>query len=141
MPYAPCGYTPRQLRSAYGLTPVVNSGTDGTGATVAIIDAFASPTIFEDASEYARRHDPSHPLLASQFSQVIFKATRKLQGPNQCDASGWYGEETLDVEAVHAIAPGANIVYVGASDCLDVSLDKALNDVVANERAHIVSNS
>ncbi len=87
------------------------------------------------------RHDPTHPLQPSQFSQLIFKATRKLQGPNQCDASGWYGEETLDVEAVHAIAPGASILYVGASDCLDVSLDKALNDVVANERAHIVSNS
>jgi subtilase family serine protease len=60
--YAPCGYTPRQLRSAYGLASVVNGGIDGSGVTVAIIDAFASPTIFEDASEYARRHDPSHPL-------------------------------------------------------------------------------
>ncbi len=53
LPYAPCGYQPPQLRSAYGLDLVVNGGTDGSGATVAIIDAFASPTIFADASEYA----------------------------------------------------------------------------------------
>ena len=39
------------------------------------------------------------------------------------------------------MAPGAHIVYVGGSDCLDVSLDKALNEVVAERLAQIVSNS
>ena len=50
----------------------------------------------------------------------MFPVNPDLEGPDQCDAAGWYGEETLDVEAVHAMAPGANIVYVGGSDCQDV---------------------
>jgi subtilase family serine protease len=141
LPYAPCGYKPAQLRSAYGLAATVDGGHTGASATVAIIDAFASPTIFQDASTYAQRNDPAHPLLASQFSQVIFKPDQKLQGAHQCDASGWYGEETLDVEAVHAMAPGAHIVYVGGGSCEDAALDVALNAVVANHLASIVSNS
>jgi subtilase family serine protease len=139
LPYAPCGLTPPQLRKAYGLSSTVDAGHTGASATVAIIDAYASPTIFEDASRYAALHDSTHPLLASQFSQIL-PTNPTMQGPNQCDASGWYGEETLDVEAVHAMAPGAHILYVGANDCLE-GLDKALNDVIANHRAQIITNS
>jgi subtilase family serine protease len=141
LPYAPCGYTPAQLRSAYGLDQAAKLGTDGKGTTIAIIDAFASPTIYADASEYARRNDPAHPLKASQFSQKIFPANPDLEGPDGCDAAGWYGEETLDVEAAHGLAPGADILYVGGSDCQDLSLDAALNYVVAGHKADIISNS
>jgi subtilase family serine protease len=139
LPYAPCGYTPAQLRSAYGVDQA--KGADGKGTTIAIVDAFASPTIYADASEYARRNDPGHPLLQSQFSQHIFPANPALEPSNQCDAAGWYGEETLDVEAAHGLAPGANILYVGGADCQDMSLDAALNYIVAGHKADIISNS
>ncbi|MFE0028449.1 protease pro-enzyme activation domain-containing protein [Amycolatopsis sp. NPDC059021] len=141
LPYAPCGYTPAQLRSAYGVDQAARFGADGKGTTIAIVDAFASPTIYADASEYAKRNDPEHPLKASQFSQKIFPPTPGSEAPDQCDAAGWYGEETLDVEAAHGLAPGANILYVGGADCQDLSLDQALNYVVADHRADIVSNS
>src|SRR5262249_35838274 len=46
LPYAICGYVGPQFRSAYeGSTSL-----DGTGVTVAITDAFASPTIASDAA-------------------------------------------------------------------------------------------
>ncbi|WP_435154865.1 S53 family peptidase [Amycolatopsis sacchari] len=138
LPYAPCGYTPAQLRSAYGLDKV---GANGSGTTVAIVDAFASPTLYADAAEYARRNDPAHPLLRSQFSEKIFPTNPEMEPPDQCDAAGWYGEQTLDVEAVHAMAPGAKILYVGSSDCQDASLDEALNWIVSNHSADIISNS
>jgi subtilase family serine protease len=141
LPYAPCGYTPPQMRTAYGVGPLVDGGNSGASATVAIIDAFASPTIFQDASTYARRNDPAHPLAQSQFTQLVFKPAQKLANAKQCDATGWYGEETLDVEAVHAMAPGAHILYVGGGDCTDAALDVALNLIVANHLAQIVSNS
>jgi subtilase family serine protease len=141
LPYAPCGYTPPQMRSAYGMASVVASGHTGASATVAIVDAYASPTIFQDASTYAQRNDPAHPLSSSQFSQLVFKPNQKLANAKQCGATGWYGEETLDVEAVHAMAPGARILYVGGGDCTDPGLDVALNAVVAGHLAQIVSNS
>jgi subtilase family serine protease len=140
-PYAPCGYKPGQLRSAYGMDKAVDHGITGEGTTVAIIDAFASPTLFADAQQYAQRNDPSHPLTSGQFSMLTFKTNKAQEPPDKCDAAGWYGEQTLDVEAVHAIAPGADILYVGASDCQDTSLDKALNAVVSGHLAQIVSNS
>jgi subtilase family serine protease len=139
LPYAPCGYTPTQLRSAYGLAPIVDGGDSGQGVTVAIVDAYASPTLLKDAQKYASLNDPSHPLQSSQFSEIVNKPSYVRAAA--CDAPGWFGEQTLDVEAVHAMAPGANILYVGGSDCGDMELDVALNQVVSGNLAQIVSNS
>ncbi|TCO56684.1 S53 family peptidase [Actinocrispum wychmicini] len=141
LPYAPCGYKPGQLRSAYGLDGLATHGIDGRGVTVGIVDAFASPTLFADAAEYAKRNDPAHPLRPSQFRQFVYPPTPGQEDPDVCDAAGWYGEQSLDVEAVHAMAPGANIFYVGGADCQDLSLDKALNRIIARHEADIVSNS
>jgi subtilase family serine protease len=141
LPYAPCGYKPAQLRSAYGIAGAVNKGIDGHGQTVAIIDWYVSPTLYSDAAEYASRNDPGHPLLRSQYSQFVFPPNTALEGPDDCDASDDFGEQTLDVEATHATAPGARILYVGASDCQDSSTDQALNYIVAGRLADVVSNS
>ncbi|HEX5406276.1 MAG TPA: S53 family peptidase [Pseudonocardiaceae bacterium] len=139
--YAPCGYTPGQLRGAYGIAGAVAAGNDGRGTTVAIVDAFGSPTLFQDAAQYASINDPAHPLRAAQFTQQVAPPTPGLEDPNQCDAAGWYGEQTLDVEAVHAMAPGAHILFVGGADCQDLTLDDSLNSIVAAHSANLVSNS
>src|SRR5262249_28591162 len=44
-----CGYSAAQYRGAYGVQNAVNHGDDGRGVNVAIIDAYASPTIEADA--------------------------------------------------------------------------------------------
>ena len=108
MPWTVKGYTPAQIKGAYGI-----SGYDGTGQTVAIIDAYASPTILHDVNEWSiNRGLPT--MTASQLVQVVAPGTyRRPQNPAQ-DPQGWYGEETLDVEAVHGMAPAARIVYVGS---------------------------
>jgi subtilase family serine protease len=141
LPYAPCGYNPSQLRAADGIAGAVSAGIDGHGQTVAIVDAFGSPTLYQDAAQYAKRNDPSHPLQASQYKQDVAPPTPGQEDPSQCDAAGWYGEQSLDVEAVHAMAPGAHILFEGAADCQDDSLDAAVNKVVAGHLANIISNS
>ena len=108
---------------------------------VGIVDAFASRTIFRDAQEYSARNDPTHVLRASQFSQVIPPGIYRVRKGDPCDPQGWYGEETLDVEAVHAMAPGANIVYAGAKSCFDHDIDVALNNLVDGDLVDLVSNS
>src|SRR5713226_2487863 len=106
LPYAPCGYTPQQIRSAYGL-----SG-NGAGQTVAIIDAFASPTIQEDLDTWSGKRG----ISSTRITQVVAPGTyRHPEAGRVQDPQGWYGEETLDVEAVHGMAPGASIVFVGAA--------------------------
>jgi subtilase family serine protease len=136
LPYAPCGYTPQQIKGAYGLASV---SEDGTGQTVAIIDAFAAPTIVQDVNQWSlNRGLPT--FAPNQFTQVVAPGTYHHPESKKQDPQGWYGEETLDVEAVHGMAPGANIVYVGASNAFQ-DLDAALNHVVDSHLAQIVTNS
>jgi subtilase family serine protease len=144
-PYAPCGHTPDQLQGAYGLTGLIAKRFDGRGVTVAITDAYAAPTIVQDAAEYATRHGQA-PLRADQYSQVLppkpfqFGFDDAVHG-DQCGEQGWYGEETLDVEAVHAVAPGANITYVASRSCTNGDFARTLNRVVDRHLADIVTNS
>lgn len=137
-PYVPCGYTPQQLRGAYGTAGAVSAGISGKGQTVAIIDAYDSPTIEDDTNTYSQRHGLP-PVKITRFASAIATNTPEIAGP--IDPQGWAGEETLDVEAVHAMAPDAAIVYEGADSPFNVSLTMALNDVIDNRRAQIVSNS
>jgi subtilase family serine protease len=135
-PFAPCGYAGAQLQGAYGLTSDV---TNGAGVTVAIIDAYASPTIVTDSSTYFSRHGlPA--WTSGQFTQVAAPGTFRRPENLRQDPQGWYGEETLDVEAVHTMAPGAKVVYVSAPNNYQ-DLDAALNHVVSKHLADIVTNS
>jgi len=136
--YVVCGYKPEQLRGAYGIDQALAQGYDGRGATVAVVDAYASPTIAKDAATYATRNDPRHPLRSYQFSQSLPASYNSV---TECGAPGWYGEETLDVEAVHAMAPAANILYAGASSCQDIDLVAAVNSVLDNDLAQVITNS
>ncbi|WP_328539101.1 S53 family peptidase [Streptomyces sp. NBC_00344] len=131
-PYAIKGYTGKQLRSAYSA-----GDKSGKGVTVAITDAYASPTIAADASEYAGKNGDRR-YGRGQLSQVL---PSDYTDTEACGAAGWYGEETLDVEAVHAVAPESDIVYVGAASCNDDALLDSLGKVVDNRLADIVSNS
>jgi subtilase family serine protease len=138
-PFAPCGYNGAQLQTAYGVQTAIAGGYDGAGVTVAIIDAYASPTIESDANTYFTNHGlPT--FTSGQFTQVVPPGVyNRPENPTQ-DPQGWYGEETLDVEAVHTMAPGANIVYVGAPNNYR-DLDAAMNHIVSEHLADIVSNS
>jgi subtilase family serine protease len=87
-PYDICGYTPRQLRGAYHL-----KSETGSGVTVAITDAYGSPTIVSDADTYAVNHG-DQPFGPGQFSQTVTPA--KWTQENACGGpAGWAPEETL----------------------------------------------
>src|SRR5438067_869580 len=134
LPYVPRGYTPQQVKGAYGLA---NTTLDGSGVTVAIIDAYASPTIQQDLNQWSANRG----IVSTNVTQLVAPGTynHPERGLRQ-DPQGWYGEETLDVEAVHGMAPGANIVYVGSPNNFQ-ELDAALNHVVDRHLAQIVTNS
>ncbi|MFF3374572.1 protease pro-enzyme activation domain-containing protein [Streptomyces sp. NPDC002680] len=132
IPYAVEGYTGKQLRAAYG----AGSWT-GKKVRVAITDAYASPYIAGDAATYAAKHGDAA-YRSGQLKQVLPTDYRYTE---ECSAAGWYGEETLDVEAVHAVAPAADITYVGSASCTDDDLLDSLGTIVDKHLADIVSNS
>ena len=133
LPMAPCGYTPSQIRGVYGVS---TSGLQGNGQTVAIIDAYASPTIQQDLDQWSQNRG----LASTRITQVVAPGTMKRPENRRQDPQGWYGEETLDVQAVHGMAPAASIIYVGAPNNYQ-DLDAALNHVVDRHLASIVTNS
>src|SRR5450759_467594 len=59
------GYSPTQLRTAYGLSA-------GPGLTVAIVDAYANPNAAPDLAVYRSKFGldtPTHTLTLAQFNQ------------------------------------------------------------------------
>jgi subtilase family serine protease len=138
LPWLICGYTPAQIDSAYGIDRLRRTGLDGRGQTIAITGAFFSPTIRRDANSFSREF--GLPRLGHRnYREVTAPGTQRFpQDP--AETQSWYIEQALDVEWAHAVAPAANIVYVGAANDAG-GLDQAVNEVVDNHLANVVSNS
>ncbi|MBN9387514.1 MAG: S8/S53 family peptidase [Chloroflexi bacterium] len=135
LPWLVCGYTPPQIRAAYG---VDKTNLTGSGVRVGITDAFASPTIVQDVNLFSAHY--GLPLLdSSNFQQVVVPGTYNFP-ENRYDPQGWYGEESLDVDWVHAMAPGATIVYAGGQNS-NQPLDHALIHLIDNNMVDIITNS
>jgi subtilase family serine protease len=144
------GYTPQQLQGAYGTAAAIKRGLNGAGQKVAVIDAYSSPTITQDADTWSAAHGLPKPSLVINDNALerdqpegptIPTDVPVVGGLNLQDPQGWFGEETLDVEAVHAMAPGATIVFQGALSPENIDLHMAQNKVVSKNEAQIVSNS
>jgi subtilase family serine protease len=114
----PCGYQPSDLQKAYNLRPLYQVGLDGSGETIAIVDAFGSTTVQEDLAAFSARMglQPANLQILGTPSASNFSTDPALLQ--------WAGETTLDVEWAHAIAPGANILLV-------VAPTQSLDDLMA----------
>ena len=120
--YTTGSMTPAQIRTAYGLNPsiTVPSGTgsgtitgDGTGQTIAIVDAYKDSTIASDLATFDSTFGlPDPPSLLT----LNENGGTDLSGVSEATTSGnWVYEIPLDVEWAHAIAPNANIVLFEAN--------------------------
>ena len=100
-------YSPRQIQRAYDLLSLYARGLDGRGRTIVIVDSFGSPTIRHDLRVFDSAFGlPGPPSL--RVLQPVGAVPR--YDPDNQDMVDAAGETTTDVEAAHAIAPGASIV-------------------------------
>jgi len=104
------GYSPQQIRSAYGFDQVSINGVtgDGSGQTIAIIAAYDDPNIASDLHTF----DAKFGLTDPAFQKV--SQTGGSTSGLRTDA-GWSAEISLDVEWAHAMAPKAKILLVEAN--------------------------
>jgi len=99
-------YTPRQLRAAYGIQPLLDRGITGRGQTVVLLEfppsAAGSPLAVTDIRQDLARFDALFGLPSVRLQVVNTLAHA---------ASPWLAspEEVGDTEIVHALAPGAAI--------------------------------
>jgi len=122
----PSVYTPAQISQAYGFSQVVFTTTsgqavqgDGTGQTIAIVDAYSDPNIFSDLNTFDQtftttRNGATNTYYDLYGASSSFLTVATPQGQPATDA-GWSLEITLDVEWAHAMAPGAQILLVEAT--------------------------
>ncbi|HTJ64799.1 MAG TPA: S53 family peptidase [Alphaproteobacteria bacterium] len=135
LPWLICGYTPQQIRQAYRADKVTQTGK---GVRVGIVDTYASPTIVQETNLYSKNHGLP-PLTSANFKQRVPPGLYTVPKSDPCDPQSWYGEETLDVQAVHAMAPQADIVYAG-NTCSDPG-NTALYNLIDDHAADIITNS
>jgi subtilase family serine protease len=132
------GYGPSQFQAAYNLTAA--SAADGSGTTVAVVDAYNDPTAASDLAEY--RSAAGLPALTSgQFTQYNQEGeTSPLPATAPLD-DDWTLEESLDVDMVSAICPLCKIDLVEANNDSGTGLYVAEETAATTLGAKYISNS
>jgi subtilase family serine protease len=101
-------FTPQQIDVAYGVTPLLARGIDGKGETVVL------PELAETQASYPEVSDLRQDL--QQFDSLFKLPSAKLNFVTDLASTPtrWLanGEEVLDAEAVHAVAPHAAITVL-----------------------------
>jgi hypothetical protein len=130
----PGGYGPSDLQGAYNLP----SSSNGSGETVAIVDAYDNPNLESDLATYRSTYGlPSCTTSNGCFRKVNQNgATSPLPGGN----TGWGGETSLDVDMVSAICPLCHILVVEANSAGGNDLPTAESTAITLG-AKFVSNS
>ncbi|MFI2203586.1 peptidase S8 [Streptomyces sp. NPDC020192] len=133
---SPTGYGPSDIQSAYGLTDAASS--NGSGETVAIVDAYDDPNAAADLATYRSYYG----LPSCTTSNGCFKKVSQTGSTTSLPSadSGWAGEESLDLDMVSATCPNCNILLVEAKSASDANLGTAVNEAV-KLGAKFVSNS
>ncbi len=136
-------YDPAQIRSAYGVDEITFNGVtgDGTGQTIAIIDAYNDPDIISDANAFSTEFDlPQFNVSGGPTLQVL-NETGGTTLPSNSSPGGWDLEESLDVEWAHAIAPQANIILFEANSSENSDLFTAVTTASDYAGVSVVSMS
>ncbi|HET6250465.1 MAG TPA: S53 family peptidase [Tepidisphaeraceae bacterium] len=138
---SPSGYTPAQIRAAYGVNQIKvgSAAGNGAGQTIAIVDAYNDPKITVDLATFDRTFDLSAPPSFKVENQTGGTALPRTD-PN-AGSDGWGLEESLDVEWAHSIAPGASIVLLEANSPSDTDLFAAVNTARHLSGVSVVSMS
>lgn len=152
----PTPYTPAYLQAAYDTSWL--SATAGSGQTVAIVDAYNDPTAQTDLNTFRSTYglapisDSAAPISGSTCSAGTI-STHNTGAPcmvelNQSGQasplpatdSDWRSEESLDLDAVSAMCPNCNILFIEASSASDADLAAADAEALTLG-AKLISNS
>jgi len=127
--------TPQSIRAAYDIPATINGQPAGTGKTIAIVDAYGSPTAQADLDTF------SATMGIASTTLNIYHPTGAAPYKNTDLINSWAGETSLDVQWAHAIAPGATIDLVVASSASGDVINKAIKYATDTLHADAVSMS
>ncbi|MFC1442389.1 hypothetical protein ABUW04_29465 [Streptacidiphilus sp. N1-10] len=129
------GYTPQQIQGRLGLTG------DGTGQTIAIVDAYDYPNAQSDLNTFSAQFNLPQTCGSTNATSDCFDFSVKYAAGSQPEAdSSWNEEAALDIEWAHTVAPHAKIVLVEAADASAQGLYQGI-DVASTLDPAVISNS
>ncbi|MER7841251.1 PQQ-binding-like beta-propeller repeat protein [Streptomyces sp. NPDC096040] len=129
------GYTPQQIQARLGLKG------DGTGQTIAIVDAYHYPTAKEDLNHFSAHFDLPQTCDKVSAKADCFDFEQVYADGDEPDVdTGWNEEAALDIEWAHSVAPHAKIVLVEGKDPTLAALSRA-EDAAAALHPAAISNS
>ncbi len=131
-------YTPSILHTAYQVPWTIgsNGALAGTGESIAIIDAYGSPTIASDLATF----DGTFGLPPATLN-IYYPDGKPSFNINSANEVGWAEETSLDVQTVHDLAPGATINLIVASSAGGNALNNAESYAVSNHLGVVMSES
>jgi subtilase family serine protease len=134
-PAVTCETTIAQQRAAYGAN---RHGVDGTGQTVVVVGSHAIQTLPGDVAEWSKRRGlPA--LRPGQLQQISYPSAYQTPTAEPVlRPQVWALQSHMLIENLHAMAPGADLVYLGTTSSLDLAngttlaVDAGLGDIVMN---------
>jgi len=131
----PC-YGPDQVRAAYDIQSLLDSGITGAGRTIVIIGAFQGVTAQSDLAMFDWKWGlPTATVqVTAPDGTVTFDPTSRVQRT-------WAIEAAIDLEWAHAIAPGAQLHLVLAKSEADADILHATEYAIDNDLGDIISQS
>jgi hypothetical protein len=150
---SPFGLTPAQIRHAYGIDLINFWGItgDGSGQTIAIVDAYNDPNFVSTGDPFFMNSDlhrfdlqfglPDPP----SFTKVAADGSNNYPSTDPGDSNrapgDWETEEALDIEWAHSVAPGASILEVEADSSYPQDLEAAIDFARQQPGVSVVSMS
>lgn len=123
---AMCGYTPKQLVTMYGA-----GKAQSQSPTIGVLLWDNDTKMKSTANHFFKK--AGYPQL-TKYTAVADKSTGACGTPD-------YGEQAIDVEMSHVIAPKSPVIYYGAADCQDSSLTKMFQKAVDAHKVSTLSMS
>jgi len=124
-------FSAKQLQPVYNATYYYAHGETGSGQTIGLLDFYGSPTIASDLNQF----DSTFGLPDATLNIIPVGPYDPSLGANV----GWSTEISLDVEASHAMAPGAAIDLYIANGALPLSVPLA--KIVQDDKVTTLSQS
>ena len=100
----------KNLQDAYNVGPLLQSGNDGRGTTVATLVSFGDKHVKQYLDDYSKKHGLPPADVETVEPAGPVPACEQTSTPQDCRT--WGGETDLDVAMLHTLAPGAKIKVV-----------------------------
>jgi subtilase family serine protease len=137
----------------YGVGSLWLNGTDGAGTTIAVLEAWDDPQINSDVAAFDKQLHLPNPQIQTIFpaGPLPSKCPPQMTADNDT-CSSWGGEEAIDVDAIHLMAPYAKILVAvtppdtqetddAASNGAPPEMMKALETISSRHLANVISIS